>query len=203
MTADREKEVAFVSAAHDRGTVMRHVPVPGDLLARGILAAGFASLLVPSLWSFLVGVWSGDSRGHEPLVLVTSAFLLYGERAAMRAAAAPAPGHGWVFLCIALIAYLFGRTQQWLQLELLALPACIAAVIVAMLGWRALGCAWFAFLFMMFAMPLPFTVTLALTAPLKAAVSAVAARALWAVGYPAGHTGVVITIGQYLSLIHI
>jgi exosortase len=49
--------------------------------------------------------------------------------------------------------------------------------------------------------PLPQALVAAVTGPLKAAVSAVAAAVLYDLGYPIGRSGVVMTIGQYQLLV--
>jgi exosortase len=61
---------------------------------------------------------------------------------------------------------------------------------------------WFALVFLLFAVPLPFTAVLAITGPMKTAVSIVAAQLMEWVGYPIGRSGVIITIGQYQLLVN-
>jgi exosortase len=56
-------------------------------------------------------------------------------------------------------------------------------------------------LFPLFAAPLPLEWVLALTGPLKMAVSAVATDLLSGLGFDIGRSGVVITIGQYQLLV--
>jgi exosortase len=50
-------------------------------------------------------------------------------------------------------------------------------------------------------LPLPYSLVLTLTAPMKTAVSFVATHLLGALGFPIGRSGVVITIGQYQLLV--
>jgi len=49
--------------------------------------------------------------------------------------------------------------------------------------------------------PLPYSAVMAITGPLKSAVSVVATYGMSALGYPIGRSGVVITIGQYQLLV--
>ncbi|MFX7980991.1 archaeosortase/exosortase family protein, partial [Acinetobacter baumannii] len=49
--------------------------------------------------------------------------------------------------------------------------------------------------------PLPATLVVALTTPLKSAVSAVASNLLYSLGYPVGRSGVVLTVGPYQLLV--
>jgi exosortase len=50
-------------------------------------------------------------------------------------------------------------------------------------------------------LPLPFVMVLAVTTPMKAAVSMAATQLLGGLGYPVGRSGVVMTIGQYQLLV--
>lgn len=49
--------------------------------------------------------------------------------------------------------------------------------------------------------PLPATLVIAVTTPLKSAVSAVASSLLYTLGYPIGRSGVVLTVGPYQLLV--
>jgi len=60
---------------------------------------------------------------------------------------------------------------------------------------------WFALFFMVFMVPLPEALVAAVTAPLKSAVSAVASSLLYAIGYPVGRSGVIMTVGPYQLLV--
>jgi exosortase B len=69
------------------------------------------------------------------------------------------------------------------------------------LGRRALRLVWFPLFFLLFVVPLPGSVVAAVTAPLKAAVSAVAAKLLYSLGYPVARTGVILSVGHYQLLV--
>jgi exosortase len=56
-------------------------------------------------------------------------------------------------------------------------------------------------LFIAFMLPLPSTLTDAMTGPLKQQVSALAEQILYAAGYPIARNGVVLTVGQYEMLV--
>lgn len=171
-------------------------------MAAGLLCLGWLSLAAPTLWVFLFGTWSAYSQGHELLLLAVAAWLLW--RAAPDWLALPAKPTSWpvkLALLLGLLAYAFGRSQEFIRIELLALWWSSLCLLWAARGWAGLRRTWFAWLFALFALPLPFSVVLTLTAPLKEAVSALATLLLGAVGYPVGRTGVVITVGQYQLLV--
>lgn len=178
-------------------------PAGMDLQALALLLAGFAALVLPVVWDWSQGAWLRETQGHEPLILGISAWLVWRRREAL--AALPAAGSRWPGLALfafALAVYLGGRWLGVFRLELVALMLVPAALLLYFKGAAALRLTWFAFFFLLFAIPLPFSLVLAVTGPLKAAVSYVAAHALSAVGYPVGLSGVVITVGQYQLLVN-
>ncbi|MGE4051189.1 MAG: exosortase B [Piscinibacter sp.] len=177
---------------------------PGvDVRALLWLLAGFVVLVLPVAWDWSQGAWLRETQGHEPLILGISAWLVWRRREAL--AALPAAGTKWPGLSLfafALLVYLGGRWLGVFRLELISLMLVPAALLLYFKGFAALRRTWFAFFFLLFAIPLPFSMVLAVTGPLKAAVSYVAAHALAAVGYPVGLSGVVITVGQYQLLVN-
>ena len=174
-----------------------------DLQAVALLLAGFAALALPVIWDWSRGAWLRETQGHEPLILGISAWLLWRRRDAL--AALPAVAARWpgmLLMALALLVYFAGRWLGVFRLELIAQMLVPAALLLHFKGTAALRLTWFPFFFLLFAIPLPFSLVLAVTGPLKAAVSYVAAHALSAVGYPVGLSGVVITVGQYQLLVN-
>ena len=84
---------------------------------------------------------------------------------------------------------------------MLSLSLVLVAVMVSFKGFATLRLVWFPLLFLLFALPLPYSLVLAVTAPLKLGVSIVATKLLLWLGYPMGRSGVVMTIGQYQLLV--
>jgi len=181
-------------------------PVAGehawDALSLAILVAGLAFLYVPTYWSLTHGVWAADSQGHEPFVPLLSAWLMYRRREAL--AALPTPPLRWpavVLMGVGLLIYVVGRSQQVLRLEMASQIVVVSAMVLAFKGRAGLRLLWFPLAFLVFVIPAPYAVVLAVTGPLKAAVSMCAAKLLFWAGYPVGRSGVIITIGQYELLV--
>lgn len=167
-----------------------------------VILAGWLSLAAPSFWDFLFGQWSAYSQGHELLLLGVVAWLLWRQWPAIQALPdQTATGLTMLSLAWGLAAYAFGRTQEFIRIEMLALWWSSLSLLWVCKGRAALRQTWFVWLFALFMIPIPFSVVLMLTAPLKEAVSAVATLVLSSVGYPVGRTGVVITVGQYQLLV--
>ena len=173
---------------------------PGRWPLAAVVVAWLA-LAVPTLWDFLFGVWSSYSQGHELLLLSVAGWLIWRQRDAGDVAPGRWPAGLWLAWGAGLVAYAFGRSQEFIRIELLSVWWLAMVIAWMAWGWSGLRRTWFAWLFCLFAMPLPFALVLLLTAPLKEAVSALAAGVLSAVGYPIGRSGVVLTVGQYQLLV--
>jgi exosortase B len=173
-----------------------------DPVSAGLVAAGFAALYLPMFWDWFSGRWVGETQGHEAVFLAISGWLIYRrlpELVALDTAAAKRTAA--VVVLAGLLCFLLGYTQEVVRLELLSLILNVAGALLLFKGPAALRVAWFPLFFMLFALPLPYTLVLTLTAPLKTAVSIVAVQLLDWIGYPMGRSGVVITIGQYQLLV--
>lgn len=183
------------------GAILASDPVP-DRAVAAVLLLGLAALFLPTFWDLVFGVHASYGQGHEPMILAVSAWLLVRRRQVLRALPEP-PSRvaGSAVLALGLACYLLGRTQQYLRLEMLALIVVLGGLLLFLKGWPAWRAAWFALLFLLFAVPLPYEIVLALTGPLKTGVSAVSTQLLFWLGYPVGRSGVVITIGQYQLLV--
>lgn len=167
-----------------------------------LVLLGLALAYGPTYRDLFFGLWAPYSQGHELIVLAVTAWLFYRQRDAL--AALPAsrnPVAAGVLLAFGVLLYVVGRSQSFLRIELASQFFVLAALVVGSKGWAGLRRSWFPFVFLLFVIPLPHAATLALTGPLKAAVSSVTTHLLAAVGYPIGRAGVVITIGQYELLV--
>lgn len=179
----------------------RFWPAGLDPIATLLLAAGFVVLLMPLFWNWRMRELADGIQGHEPAVFAVSAFLLFRMRDRLVALAyAPSRVAGNVLIVLGLAAYVAGRAYD-LRLAMLALIVVVAALLLRYRGWAAVRAAWFPILFPLFALPLPLEFVLAVTGPMKTAVSSVATEMLSWAGYPVGRAGVVMTIGQYQLLV--
>lgn len=171
---------------------------PGPML---MLVAGFALLAIPLFWDWSRGTFASGTQGHEIVIVAVSVWLALRKREELKLLpACPQPLFGGALFVLALALYYFGRAYD-VRVALLSMVVLAAALLVFFKGARSLRRVWFALFFPVFAAPLPIEWVVALTGPLKTAVSAVASDALRLLGYDIGRSGVVVTIGQYQLLV--
>jgi exosortase B len=173
-----------------------------DRLSVAFILLGLALAYGPTYWDFTVGRAAADAQGHELLVLAIAGWLIWRQRPALLSLPdAPRVAPAALLLTLGALLYVFGRSHQVLRMELLSQLLVLSALLVGWKGWAALRAVWFPLLFLLFVIPLPYTLVATLTGPLKAGVSAVTTHLLHAAGYPIGRSGVIITIGQYELLV--
>jgi exosortase B len=173
-----------------------------DRAAAALLLLGFAALYLPSYLELARRVWPTDEQGHGPIILALGLWLLYGQRHALSALPVqPDKALGGGLLVIGVLMYALGRTQGMLVFEVLSQHLVVIGLLLLFLGRRAVRLIWFPLFFLLFIVPLPSSLVGSLTAPLKAAVSAVAAKLLYATGYPVARAGVMLSVGHYQLLV--
>lgn len=174
-----------------------------DLTAALPLAVGLLALYLPTFLELSRTIWRSEEQGHGPLILAVSLWIFWQKRHEFVQAAdrSRAAAGGWVLIALALLLYVFGRSQQILLFEVGSQIPLLVGTIAALSGWRAVRVVAFPLLFLVFMVPLPAAVIDSLTAPLKQAVSVVAENVLYWVGYPIARSGVVLSIGQYQLLV--
>lgn len=193
-------QMAATSAA---GSGSGAVLPPG--IDRAVLAAllcSFALLFLPAYYELSRTYWSTDEQGHGPIILAVSFWLLYRARYALAELPnKPMALLGWPILAISLLVYAFGRSQDISMFAVGSQIGVLMAFLLLFKGGAALRLVWFPLFFMLFMVPLPEALVAMVTAPLKSAVSAVASNLLYAIGYPVGRSGVVMTVGPYQLLV--
>jgi exosortase B len=178
------------------------IPPGMDLPMFGLLAAGFAALYIPSYLMLAERIWPTDEQGHGPIILAVAIWLLFAKRHEL-AALVPQPDRwlGFPLLIGGVLLYALGRSQFIMFFEVFSQILVLAALFLLFVGRRGLRLVWFPLFFLLFMVPLPGSWVVAVTGPLKAAVSAVAANLLYHLGYPMGRAGVVLSVGPYQLLV--
>ena len=178
---------------------------PRDPWSAAWLTLGFAALAGPTLWRLAHAIWPTEEQGHGPLVLLVSCFLLL-KRApdALRQAQPPTAFEmRWAGLLVGLglLVYVIGRSQAILMAQVGSLIVLLGGLLLLSLGGRGLRPLAFPLLFLLFMIPLPEVLVATVTAPMKSAVSTVAASILQDAGMPVARSGVMLTAGPYQLLV--
>ena len=185
------------------GMAAQRLQLPASaLLPLLLLIAGWLVMFVPAYSELADTIWAGDEQGHGPIILGVSLWLLWAKRGAL-AELTPQPqvASAAVLMALAIAAYALGRSQVIWTLEIGAQIVVLVALLLAFVGGAALRVAWFPLAFLVFMIPWPGDWVVALTSPLKAAVSSVAASLLHLLAYPVGQSGVTLTVGPYQLLV--
>ncbi len=168
--------------------------------------AGLAALYLPTLHDLATTIWSTEDQAHGRIVAIVCAWLFWRQRHAFAPLAEVSedttrPAWGWALLALALLLYLFGRSQRILSAQTLSAIPVLIAVLLLLRGPQALRALWFALFFMVFLVPLPAALVDAVTQPMKLAVSTAAAGLLYELGYPVARSGVILQVGPYQLLV--
>jgi exosortase B len=164
---------------------------------------GMLALYVPTLYDLFNGLWATEEQVHGPIILALSIWLMHRlwPRMIEKSAGKSTSATGWTVFAIALVFYIIGRSQQIILFEMGSLIWMLAAILLLKRGISALKVLWFPLFFMLFMIPLPGTVVIVLTMPMKMAVSYVTENILYWANYPIARNGVTLQIGQYQLLV--
>lgn len=164
---------------------------------------GLLALYIPTFYGLFKGLWSTEEQLHGPIIFTLSIWLIYQKWPLINGKIKDSHTSvmGWIFLIIGLVSYFIGRSQQIYLFEVGSFIWVIAAILQIKLGTSALKVMWFPLFFMLFMIPLPGTIVIMLTMPMKMAVSYVSENILYWAGYPIARNGVILQIGQYQLLV--
>jgi exosortase B len=180
-------------------SMFRAIAPYGPLL---IVLIGWAAMFGPAYHGLSNTIWATDANGHGPIILAVSLWLLWRKKDELLALAAkPDYATGALLLLVAVVFYVVGRSQNVWTLEIAAQNLALVSVLLVFFGWPGVKVALFPLVFLVFMIPWPGDWIDAVTQPLKMAVSSVAADLLYAMGYPVGRSGVILTVGQYQLLV--
>ena len=164
---------------------------------------GLVVMYAPTLYDLFNGLWATEEQAHGPIIFGLAIWLIYRQwpRMMEKSAGKPSSAMGWVIFAIALLLYIIGRSLQVQIFEIGSLIWMLAAILLIKRGGSALKVMWFPLFFMLFMIPLPGTLVIMLTMPMKLAVSYISEHILYWADYPIARNGVILQIGQYQLLV--
>jgi len=162
------------------------------LFETGLLVVLLFILFGPA-WKSLFYAWEIKPQvSHGYLVLPISLWLCWRRGALWANVLQKGSPAGYLLLLPGLLLYLFGTVIRADTLIYAALMLSIAGVVVTMLGGAVLRAYLFPFLFLVFMFPIPDSLYLSLTNPLKLLVSRVSTDLILIIGIPAYQNGNII-----------
>jgi exosortase B len=173
-----------------------------DKVALMLGAASLLLLYVPTALRLQEQTWGKVEQSYGPVLLAACLWLAWQRRERLAALPAkPMVWPGYAFLAFGLLLYALGRSQDILMFESVSSISVVVAMLLLTRGVRAVRVMLLPLVLILFITPLPLGLVAALTAPLKSAVSAVAAWILSMAGLPVARTGVILMVGQYQLLV--
>jgi exosortase len=169
--------------------------------AQAVFALGLAAIFAPTMFDVARLTWTTEQGGHGPIIVATGGWLLWREWKTVRAKARP--GNiliGSVAFAVFLTIYAAARITGIIEIEGFAMYATVVAAFYLLVGGAVLRALWFPILYLAVALPPPDTVVVALTQPLKIAISEATVSLLSALGYPIVGSGVTMQIANYQLL---
>lgn len=167
-----------------------------------LILIGWCVLYLPTYQTLDQVVWVRPGQGHGPLMLALICYLIWQRWASFWEL--PEDNRRGAAISVGLFSsalYVLGRSQDVMVLDTFSQITTLAALVLWFRGWKGLRHLWLPLFFFIFVIPLPTTFVDAATAPLKTAVSQVAAALLFEAGYPVGRQGVMLVIGPYKLLV--
>ena len=174
----------------------------GWRLSHLALVIGFLLFVLPPMIQVARINWTTEQGGHGPIVMATGLWLLHREY--NKARHLIRPGNrllGFGALAVLLPLYVVAGITGILELQVFFMYAALVSGAYLLVGPALLRACWFPILYLAFALPPPDQVVAVITQPVKIAISSVAVKFLYALGYPIGSSGVMIQIAQYELLV--
>ncbi|MFM9913829.1 MAG: exosortase B [Methylophilaceae bacterium] len=179
--------------------------LPAWLQEWWLVLLGLAGLYIPTYYGLLTNLWGNDNQAHGPIVMAVVLYLIWQQRQhlmpAHHASGKASTILGWILMVLGLLAYIVGRSQDILTLDMGSQILVLAGILLISRGLPALKAMWFPLFFLIFMIPLPASFLDAVTLPMKIAVSYVAENVLYWFDYPIARSGVILQIGQYQLLV--
>ncbi len=165
----------------------------------GVLG-GTALVVLWAYWPSLTDMaqaWSHSSEySHGYLVPVFAAFLLWLRRDRLATDDGRTSWWGLAFLAVAVGLRAYGTYQYRVWLEQISLLPCLAGLVLLLGGWTGWRWAWPSILFPFFMVPLPFSISRALSGPLQLLATECSTFILQTIGLPAVSEGTTIRIND-------
>lgn len=160
---------------------------------------GFLILALPTLYQNYIQSWQSEQGAAAPIAFAVGLWLLWRRWPAMLAAAAPASALLAAVGCaLAALTYIAGRVADQFLIETYAVYGFALVGMYVHVGRQGLRQGWFALVYIVLALPVPYTVSWELTSHLRLWVTEAAVAFYRALGFIVVRDGLNIQIDQYV-----
>ena len=164
------------------------------------LGAAALGLLLWTYWTTLGDVawrWNHDPQySHGFLVPGFALYLLWVRRQRVVGQSLSPSAWGFALLGVGVAVRLAGTYYHYAYLDQISLLPCLAGLVTLVGGWQALAWAWPAVGFLGFMIPLPHSLSLAMSGPMQGFATVVSTFLLQTLGRPALAEGNVILLNE-------
>lgn len=171
----------------------------------GFLALAILAFAVPGLLGLTRQVWTTEQGAQGPIILGTGLWLLVREAyPLLRGRTDQARGRTPIvvaWLALSFVAYILAGMIGIVWLLWASTYSVMVAIFYAYVGLDVLKKLWFPLFYLMFLIPPPYGVMLALTRALKLWISATAVEVMAALGFQVALSGTTLYIDQYELLV--
>ncbi len=157
---------------------------------------------IPALVQLGRIVWSTEQGAHGPIILTTGVWLLLREMpVALAARRSGDPRVAGMLIGAAVLGYLLGGIIGIVWLRWAAVYVALVAAFNLYVGSVVLRRLWFPLFYLLFLVPPPYEIILALTRALKLWISTAAVDVLSVAGFQVASSGTTLYIDQYELLV--
>lgn len=194
-----------VKPAAKQGLLASVLPLSADMLVLCTALFGMFALTLHTLFYAVdAALWKNDEHSHGPIMLALAVWLMWvrwQEFEGKLDGSASGAWFGWLMFAVGVAIYVPSRALNIIYTEVFAFIPMMIGIVALIGGWQLLNKLKFPLFFLIFMVPVPGFVVDPISQFVKLHISIVTAEILWWFGYPIGHTGVVLTIGQYQLLV--
>lgn len=158
----------------------------------------------PGMMGLAKVVWSTEQGAQGPIILVTGVWLLLYEAVPVLRTGIAVPGRRVIVAALLVVfgaPYILASMIGIVWLQWAATYAALVTIGYAYTGRQVLRRLWFPLFYLMFLIPPPYSIMLALTRALKLWISDAAVEVLSALGFQVASSGTTLYIDQYELLV--
>ncbi|MDA8388751.1 MAG: exosortase [Nitrospiraceae bacterium] len=179
-------------------------PFPGPKVrpSKVTVLCSVAAIYVPTFRKLFAYGWRFADYGQGPLVLAAFLWLLW-RRKEVFSGPVDERAHPFFLALMAcgLLMYLFGSAEKTLVIESISMIPVFIGAAGLLFGGGAARRILFPALYLLFLVPPPLFMIDMITSPMKKMATAASVLILRGIGYPAGRTGVLLRIGDYMLVV--